>query len=173
VNGLSNIPLTGFEPSHHLARPTFDDFATTILPLRFRALTEHAGYTRMGSMCGRLSRRQMVRTPHTDSQGGARANLAMSGAARCDISTEARALQAIPPAIGTLIGHFTGRVIWDISKPLAANSRNPQSLTQRSVQRDYAFHLLPGLGFGDVGNWRRGFRDGVHAVFGNAGARER
>jgi hypothetical protein len=101
VNGFPYIPLTGFEPSHHLARPTFDDFARTILPLRFRALTEHAGYTRMGSMRGRLSRRQMVRTPHTDSQGGARANLAMSGAARCDISTEARALQAVPPATGT------------------------------------------------------------------------
>jgi hypothetical protein len=27
VNGFPYIPLTGFEPSHHLARRTFDDFA--------------------------------------------------------------------------------------------------------------------------------------------------
>jgi hypothetical protein len=28
-------------------------------------------------------------------------------------ATQARALQAVPPATGTLIGHVTGRVIWD------------------------------------------------------------
>jgi hypothetical protein len=31
---------------------------------------------------------------------------------------------------------------------LAANSRNPRYPTQRPVRRDYAFHLLLGLGFG-------------------------
>jgi hypothetical protein len=34
-------------------------------------------------------------------------------AARWTNKTEARALQAVPPATGTLIGHVTGRVIWD------------------------------------------------------------
>jgi hypothetical protein len=64
--------------------------------------------------------------------------------------TAARALQAIPPATGTLIGHLTGRVIWDSPKPSALN--RPQSATPQSAPRvgDYAFHLLLGLGFGDV-----------------------
>jgi hypothetical protein len=35
-------------------------------------------------------------------------------------STEARALQAIPPAPGTIIGHVTGRVIWDSPNLLAS-----------------------------------------------------
>jgi hypothetical protein len=43
----------------------------------------------------------------------------------------------------------------------AANSRNPQSLTQRPVQRDYAFDLLPGLGSGDVGDYGPGFGDRI------------
>jgi hypothetical protein len=53
----------------------------------------------------------------------------MSGAARCDRPTEA-ALQLIPPAIGTVIGHFTGRVIWDSPKP---SCEQPQSAVPHSA----------------------------------------
>jgi hypothetical protein len=40
---------------------------------------------------------------------------------------------SVPPAAGTVIGHLTGRVIWDISKPSVASWRNPQYLAQRRV----------------------------------------
>jgi hypothetical protein len=76
----------------------------------------------------------------------------MSGAARCDRPTEA-ALQAIPPAIGTVTGHLTGRVIWDSPKLFAANGRNPQHFAQRSTAATR----------GAVSG------DGVHAAFANAG----
>jgi hypothetical protein len=50
VNGFPYIPLTGFEPSHHLARRTFDDFCLSDLPFRgIERLTETAGYSRKGS----------------------------------------------------------------------------------------------------------------------------
>jgi hypothetical protein len=60
-----------------------------------------------------------VGTPEAGSQGGARAKVAMSGgvakdAARCDWNKLRLELyKQSTPATGTVIGHFTGRVIWD------------------------------------------------------------
>ena len=93
------------------------------------------------------------------SQCGAKANLAMSGRwpqrrrAATD-RTEARALHAVRPATGTVIGHLTGRVIWD----------SPNLLASPGVS-DYGCRLLMGSGFGDIGDCAARLRDGVHAAF--------
>jgi hypothetical protein len=84
----------------------------------------------------------------------------MSGAARCDRPTEA-ALQVIPPAIGTLIGHLTGRVIWD-SPTFSCCKRSQPAIHSAPDVSDYAFDLLLGLGFEDVATRGR-LRDGIHA----------
>jgi hypothetical protein len=62
--------------------------------------------------------------------------------------TEARALQAIPPATGTIIGHLIGRVIWDSSKNLLLQRAAIRYLTSAPGVSDYGCHLLLGLGSG-------------------------
>jgi hypothetical protein len=87
--------------------------------------------------------------------------------ARCSVAKRTR-LQ-IPTAMGTLIGHFTGRVIWDISKPSCCKQPQPAIPHSAPGVSHYALHLLLGLGFGNGGDQGRGFGDGVHATFANAG----
>ena len=111
-----HIPLTGFDRLDYAAWCAFEDFARTIFPLLVSSVWLKLLETSEG-VAGRAASRTEIRLgPDAGSEGGARANFAMSGAARCDRPTEA-ALQVIPPAIGTVIGHLTGRVIWDSSKP--------------------------------------------------------
>jgi hypothetical protein len=69
----------------------------------------------------------------------------------------------------TVIGHFTGRVIWDISKPSCCKQPQPAIPHSAPGVSHYALHLLLGLGFGNGGDQGRGFGDGVHATFANAG----
>jgi hypothetical protein len=67
---------------------------------------------------------------------------------RRESALSGRALQAVPPATGTIIGHLTGRVIWDSSNFLAANSRDPAIPHLAPGLSDHGFHQLLGLGLG-------------------------
>jgi hypothetical protein len=82
------------------------------------------------------------------------------GRRRAATQTQAGALQAIPPATGTIIGQLNARVIWDRSNLSCCKLPQPQYLTHNPRVSDYAFHLLLRLGFGNVvTRWR--LRDGI------------
>jgi hypothetical protein len=142
--------VDGFRPSRLCSVVRLNGFCPDEFPAScFECLTETAGYPQ--GVDGLSATRAEIRlvTPAASSRGGAGANAAMP----------------VSPATAPSSGISPVRSSGTVPNLLAANSRNTQYLTQRPVQRDYAFHLLLGLGFRDVvSRWR--LRDGMHAAFG-------
>jgi hypothetical protein len=166
----------GFARLDYAAWCTLKDFAPDESPAYcFECLAETAGSIRKGSMALAASRADItVRTAHAGSQGGARANLAMSGA-------WPQTRRAAPDQLRLEL----------CSKPVRNGHPHRASHRSGDLEQFQTFflpaaesaisHSAPGVSelwvpsAAALGVWRRRrlaarLRDGLYAVFGNAGS---